>query len=100
MQESAPRVRSMPCGPSRGSSRSEVLSVACFLLFRRHRFYIRFVDPAVFTTMEPGPSRGPGVEVERAVPEVWCSSRRGSQSGEGVADLKSKRRGCCGAEVP
>ena len=39
--------------------------------------------------MEPGLLRGPGVEVERAVPEVWCSSRSGSRSGEGVAVLRS-----------
>ena len=39
--------------------------------------------------MDPGLSRGPGVEVERAVPEVWCSSRSGSRSGEGVAVLRS-----------
>ena len=38
--------------------------------------------------MEPGLSRGPGVEVERVVPEVWCSSRSGSRSGEGVAVLR------------
>ena len=34
--------------------------------------------------MEPGLSRGPGVEVERAVLEVWYSSRSGSRSGKGV----------------
>ena len=39
--------------------------------------------------MEPGLSRGPGVGVKRAVPEVWCSSRSGSRSGEGVAVLRS-----------
>ena len=39
--------------------------------------------------MEPDLSRGPGVEVERAVPEVWCPSRSGSRSGEGVAVLRS-----------
>ena len=50
--------------------------------------------------MDPGLSRGPGVEVERAVPEVWCSSRSGSRSGEGVTELKSKGRGRRGAEVP
>ena len=51
-------------------------------------------------SMEPGLSRGPAVEEERAVPEVWYSSRGGSRSGEGVAELKSKRRGRRGAEVP
>ena len=50
--------------------------------------------------MEPGLSRGPGVEEERAVSEVWYSSRSGSRSGEGVAELKSKRRGRRGGEVP
>ena len=51
--------------------------------------------------MEPGLSRGPGVEVERVVLEVWYSSRMvGSRSGEVVAELKSKRRGRRGAEVP
>ena len=50
--------------------------------------------------MEPGLSRGPGVEVERAVPEVWRSSRSGNRSGEGVAELESKRKGRRGAEVP
>ena len=51
--------------------------------------------------MEPGLSRGPGVEVVRVVPEVWYSSRMvGSRSGEVVAELKSKRRGRRGAEVP
>ena len=54
----------------------------------------------VALAMGPGLSRGPGVEVERAVPEVWCSSRSASRSGEGVAELKSKRRGRRGAEVP
>ena len=50
--------------------------------------------------VEHGRSRGPGVEVERAVPEVWCSSRSGSRSGEGVAELKSQRRTRRSAEVP
>ena len=51
--------------------------------------------------MEPGLSRGPGVEVEMVVPEVWYSSRMvGSRSGEVVAELKSKRRGLRDAEVP
>ena len=58
-------------------------------------------NPTVVTTMEPGLSRGPGVEVVRVVPEVWYSSRMvGSRSGEVVAELKSKRRGRRGAEVP
>ena len=48
-----------------------------------------FVVPTVVTTMEPGLSRSLGVEVERAVPEVWCSSQSGSQSGEGVTVLRS-----------
>ena len=38
--------------------------------------------------MEPGLSRGPGVEVERAAPEFWCSSRSGSRSGGGGAVLR------------
>ena len=94
----------MPCGPSRVSSWSELLSVALFLIFRRRRLYkvlyIGFVHPTVVTTMEPGLSRGLGVEVERAVPEVWCSSRIGSRSRVGVAKLKLKRRGRRCAEVP
>ena len=48
-----------------------------------------FVVPTVVTTMEAGLSRGPGVEVERAVPEVWCSLRSGNRSAEGVAVLRS-----------
>ena len=44
----------------------------------------------VVTTVEPGLSRGPGVEVESVVPEVWYSSRSGSRSGEGVAVLRSR----------
>ena len=95
----------MPCGPSRGSSWSELLSVACcFFFFSDGKlcigFYIGFVVPTVVTTMEPGLSRGPGVEVKRVVPEVWYSSQSGSRSGEGVAELKLKRRGRRGAEVP
>ena len=51
--------------------------------------------------MEPGLSRGPGVEEEReGGPGVWYSSQSGSRSGEGVAELESKRRGRRGAEVP
>ena len=50
--------------------------------------------------MEPGLSRSPGVAVERAVPEAWCSSQIGSRSGERVAELKSQRRGRRGDEVP
>ena len=45
------------------------------------------------------PLTDPGVELERAVPEVSCSSRRWRRSGEGVAELKSKRRGRRGVEV-
>ena len=76
----------------------------CSYFFRRQTLYrvlYRFVVPTVVTTMEPGLSRGPGVEVDRVVPEVWYSSRMvGSRSGEVVAELKSKRRGRRGAEVP
>ena len=50
--------------------------------------------------MEPDRSRGPGVGLERAAPEVWYSSRSWRRSGEGVAELKSTRRGRRGAEVP
>ena len=64
------------------------------------RAEVGFVYPTVVTTMEPGLSRGPGVEVERPVPETCCSSRSGSRSGEGVAGLKSHRRGRRGAKVP
>ena len=46
------------------------------------------------------PLTDPGVEAERAVPEVLYSSRSWHRSGEGVAELKSKRRGRRGAEVP
>ena len=46
------------------------------------------------------PPTDPGVEVERAVPEVLHSSGSWRWSGEGVAELKSKRRGRRGAEVP
>ena len=60
-------------------------------------FYINII--VKYKDMEPGLSRGPGVEVERAVPDVWCSSRIGSRSGEGVTELKSKRRGRRRAEV-
>ena len=61
--------------------------------------YIGFVDPAVVTTMEPGLSRDPGVGVERAATVVSYSSRTWRRSGEGVVELKSKRRGRRGAEV-
>ena len=61
---------------------------------------IMFSSFSKHVSMEPGLSRGPGVEVERVVPEVWYSSRSGGRSGEGVAELKSKRRGRRGAEVP
>ena len=55
----------------------------------------------IHTIMESGLSRGPGVEVERVVPEVWYSSwMLGGRSGEVVAELKSKRRGRRGTEVP
>ena len=55
--------------------------------FRRVPTSFRFFS--VCRVMEPGLSRGPGVEVERVVPEVWYSSRSGSRSGEGVAVLRS-----------
>ena len=40
-----------------------------------------------------------GVEVESAVPEVLLSSSSWRRSGEGVVELKSKRRGRGGAVV-
>ena len=46
------------------------------------------------------PLTDPGVEVERAVPEGLYSSRSWRRSGEGIAELKSKRRRRRGAEVP
>ena len=64
------------------------------------RWHVHVVVNVISYFMEPGLSRGPGVEVERVVPEVWYSSRMvGSRSGEVVAELKSKRRGRRGSEV-
>ena len=45
------------------------------------------------------PLTDPGVEMERAVPEVLYSSRSWRRSGEGVVDPKSKPRERRGAEV-
>ena len=59
-----------------------------------------YVVPTVVTTRESGLSRGPCVEVERAVSEVWYSSRSGRRSGEVVAELKGKRRRRRGTEAP
>ena len=60
-----------------------------YIFLGRHVFVLVGSNPTVVTTMEPGLLRGPGVEAERAVPEVWYSSRSGSRSGEGVAVLRS-----------
>ena len=44
--------------------------------------------------MEPGLSRGPGVEVVRVVPGVWYSSRMvGSRSGEAFRSSCIRTRG-------
>ena len=71
------------------------------LLVQHSGMKIGYTIRRKYIYVEPGLSRGPGVEVERVVPEVWYSSRMiGSRSGEVVAELKSKPRGRRGAEVP